>query len=150
MEDRDCDNYLFPRNGTRIAGSNDRPLHCTRTQLNPSLLEVDSNLQAELIDLYFVWQNPWFPVLDEPLFRSSQEQGDGRYFTPLLLNCVLAAGSRFSDRHELRANPDDAKSAGLRFLKEAEVLLHYDLKAPNFTTIQAVAIMIIAYCVGIL
>lgn len=117
---------------------------------NSCLLHVNKTLQAELIDLYFVWQNPWFPVLDEMLFRSHLQQGGGRYFSPLLLSCVLAAGSRFSERHEIRTNPIDPDTAGDDFLAEAEVLLHFDLKSPSFTTIQAAAIMIYMYIVSFL
>ncbi|KAF9701404.1 hypothetical protein EKO04_000603 [Ascochyta lentis] len=146
LKDASCDNYLFPRNGSCSKGCNGRLLYSSKAHLNSTVLEVDADLQAELIDLYFTWQNPWFPVLDESLFRSNQQQDHGRFSNPLLLNCVLAAGSRFSDRLELRTDPDDAKTAGARFLEEAEILLHYDLKSPNFATIQAVSIMVMVYC----
>jgi hypothetical protein len=117
---------------------------------NTVLSYIDDGLQAELIDLYFTWQNPWFPVLDEPLFRAHLQQGSGRYFSPLLLTCVLAAGSRFSRRNEIRTNPLDPDTAGDQLVAEAEVILHFDLKSPNLTTIQAVAIMIYLYIVSLL
>lgn len=109
---------------------------------NTVVSHIDQDLQAELIDLYFTWQNPWFPVLDEPLFRAHLQQGSGRYFSPLLVTCVLTAGSRFSRRVETRTDPLASETAGDQLVAEAEVLLHFDLKSPNLTTIQAVAIMI--------
>jgi hypothetical protein len=145
--DSSCDNYLFPKNGSQSMETNLEFLSCPKSQ-PPSILEVDADLQAELIDLYFMWQNPWFPILDERLFRESQKKGDLQYFNPLLLNCVLAAGSRFSDSHKIRTSPENANSAGGQFLSEAEILLHYDLKSPSLTTIQSVSILILVHCVS--
>jgi hypothetical protein len=114
------------------------------------LSHIDEDLQAELIDLYFIWQNPWFPVLNEHLFREHLQQSSGRYFSPLLLTCVLAAGSRFSKSIEIRTDPLDPDTAGDQLVTEAELLLHFDLKSPTLTTIQAVAIMIYLYIVSLL
>ncbi|KAK9238586.1 phosphoesterase family protein [Lipomyces kononenkoae] len=105
---------------------------------------VDEELVSHLLDLYFIWENPWFPVVNEALFRSSWAEG-GRYFSPLLLYCILASGSRFSDRPEVRSDPDDSNTAGKLFVEKAEILLHYDLKWPSITTIQSLAIMTTVY-----
>lgn len=109
--------------------------------------DIESDLQAHLIDLYFTWQNPWTPIVDEDLFRQS-ETLRSRYFSPLLLNCILAAGSRYSDRTEVRSDPQDTTSAGRLFLKKAERLLHYELRWPNLTTIQALSILVGVYVVS--
>ncbi|KAK4861857.1 hypothetical protein LT330_003892 [Penicillium expansum] len=61
--------------------------------LEESLIPEDG-LRSHLIDLYFEWEQPWFQVVNEKLFRESMRHG-GRYFTPLLLNCILALGSRW-------------------------------------------------------
>lgn len=142
------DDYLFPQKLSAYTTTDLRPSPFLKAQLETSALRIDACLRAELIDLYFVWQNPWFPVLDESMFRKDQQQGSGRYFSPLLLNCVLAAGSRFSDRPELRTNPSEPCTVGEQLLQEAEILLHYDLKSPSLTTIQAVSILIVIYCVS--
>lgn len=123
----------------------------SRSYQNQFLLElehdhVDEDLQSHLIDLYFTWQNSWTPIVDEDLFRQS-EPVHGRYSSPLLLNCILAAGSRFSDRTEVRSDPQDPSSAGRFFLEKAEILLHYDLKWPRLTTIQALSILVSVYVV---
>lgn len=101
---------------------------------------------THLIDLYFKWEQPWCQVVDESLFRQSK-QTNGRYFSPLLLNCILAIASRYCDRPEVRSDPDDPNTAGRIFLDTAEVLLHFDLKWPSITTIQSLEIMAIHYVV---
>ncbi|KAI8656447.1 Zn(2)-C6 fungal-type domain-containing protein [Fusarium sp. Ph1] len=105
---------------------------------------VDQEVEAHLLDLYFIWDNPWFQVVDEALFRDSKTN-KGRYYSPLLLHCILACGSRYSDRVEARSDPGDANTAGRPFLDMIEALLHDELKRPNITTIQSLAILSIVY-----
>ncbi|KXJ90733.1 fungal-specific transcription factor domain-domain-containing protein [Microdochium bolleyi] len=102
--------------------------------------EVSKELEAHLIDMYFLWEQPWCQVVNERLFRQSLGT-QGRYASPLLLSCVLAAGSRFSDSLEVRSDPDDANTAGQMFIEKAEKLLYYELKWPSMTTIQSASIM---------
>lgn len=104
-------------------------------------------LKEHLISLYFKWQQPWCQVVSERLFRES-EKNNGRYSSPLLLTCILAMGSRFTDRPDVRSDPGDPNTAGTAFIEKAEVLLHYDLKWPSLTTIQALGIMIEIYTVS--
>lgn len=108
---------------------------------------VDQEVEAHLLDLYFVWDNPWFQVVDEALFRDSKSK-KGRYYSPLLLHCILACGSRYSDRVEARSDPNDANTAGRPFLDTIEALLQDELKRPNITTIQSLAILSIVYFVS--
>ncbi|EHA21624.1 hypothetical protein ASPNIDRAFT_183395, partial [Aspergillus niger ATCC 1015] len=108
--------------------------------------QIDPTLVSELVSLYFTWECPWAPVVDEALFRRSwQAKDDDRYFSPLLLNAILACGSRHNDRVEIRSDPDDPNTAGRLFLEKAEVLLYYDLKCPNITTLQSLVIMATTY-----
>jgi hypothetical protein len=148
VQDVSGNSYVFQPIGSRCIKSISRCVYTPEVQFKPSLLGIDADLQAELIDLYFVWQNPWFPILDEKMFRQGQHHGGGRYFSTLLLYCVLAAGCRFSDKPELRTDPDDPDTAGNQLLEAAELLLHYDMKSPSLITIQAVSIMIYLYCVS--
>ncbi|UPK95767.1 hypothetical protein LCI18_006702 [Fusarium solani-melongenae] len=101
---------------------------------------VDEELETHLIEQYFIWEQPWLQAVDEALFRESREN-NGRYFSPLLLNCILASGSRFTDRVEVRSDPNDPNTAGRLFLETAEVLLHFELKRPSITTIQSLAVL---------
>lgn len=72
----------------------------------------------------------------------------GRYFSPLLLNCILAVGSRYCDRMEVRTDPNDANTAGKTYLEKAENLIQNDLRWPKITTIQSLAIMGTVYIVS--
>lgn len=121
--------------------------YCQKLTSN-TLRDFSPELVDDLIDVYFEWEQPWFQVVDEALFRDSK-QGNGRYFSPLLLYCILAIASRWSDRPEVRSDLKDANTAGLVFLEHAETLLHFDLKWPSITTIQSLAIMAIVYVVSI-
>ncbi|KAJ3538172.1 hypothetical protein NM208_g6023 [Fusarium decemcellulare] len=105
---------------------------------------VSEELTTHLIDLYFKWEQPWCQMVDETIFRRDM-QDNGRYFSPLLLNCILAMGSRYTDHLEARADHRDPNTAGLFFLEKAEKLLQPDLKSPSITTIQSLAIMAVLY-----
>lgn len=118
-----------------------------RAEMNRRMLEEDygeldisEELKSELVTLYFTWQNPWLLVIDEGLYRESLKTG-GRYWSPLLENCILALGSRFTDNTEVRAHPDDTNSAGQFFFERAEVYLSYELKYPSITTIQSLFLL---------
>lgn len=109
--------------------------------------QVFEELESHLTDLYFIWEQPWNQVVNENLFRESQ-RSSGRYSTPLLLNCILCIGARFSDRVELRSDPQDSNTAGRVFLERAEVLLQHDLKRPSITTIQSLSLLSIIHIVS--
>lgn len=112
-----------------------------------ALRDLPSELVEHLIDVYFEWEQPWFQMVDEELFRSSRQQG-GRYYSPVLLCCIIAIASRYSDRHEVRSDRRDPNTAGLAFIEHAEALIHFDLKWPSITTVQSLAIMAIFYVVS--
>ncbi|KAL3440313.1 fungal-specific transcription factor domain-containing protein [Aspergillus insuetus] len=114
---------------------------CQEIESAPSISE---ELKEHLIALYFEWEQPWCQLVDEGLFRESMPN-QGRYFSPLLLNCILAIASRYSNRPEVRSVPDDPNTAGQTFLEIAEVLLHFDLQSPSITTIQSLGILAMMY-----
>ncbi|KAL4793229.1 fungal-specific transcription factor domain-containing protein [Aspergillus venezuelensis] len=114
---------------------------CKEIQSTP---DISEELEEHLITLYFTWEQPWCQLVDERLFRESM-QNKGRYFSPLLLNCILALGSRYSDRLEVRSAPHDSNTAGQMFLDIAEVLLHFDLQYPSITTIQSLGVLAMMY-----
>ncbi|KAJ5917185.1 hypothetical protein N7466_010739 [Penicillium verhagenii] len=110
----------------------------------PELPTASKELQDHLINLYFDWDQPWLQVVNEQLFRESLASG-GRYCSPLLLNCILAVGSRYCDRIDVRTDPNDPNTAGRNFICTAERLLQNDLRWPKITTIQSLAIMGLFY-----
>lgn len=101
---------------------------------------VPTELETHLIDLYFAWEQPWYQIVDEDLFRDSMANR-GRYFTPLLLYSILAMGSRYSDRIETRTDANDPNTAGRFFLEQAKTLLHREMERPSLTTIQALGLI---------
>lgn len=116
-----------------------------RAEMNKRILAEDdasisTELKEELTCLYFARQNPWLYLVDERLYRESCLTKD-RYWSPLLESCILAMGSRFSDREDVRSDMNDANTAGRFFLERAELYLYYDLKYPTLTTIQALMIL---------
>lgn len=115
--------------------------------IEPGIDSIPNELQSHLLDLYFEWEQPWYPVINEKLFRESLAYG-GRYCSSLLLNCVLALGSRYSDRLEVRTDPNDSNTAGKAFIEKAERLIPHDLKWPSITTIQSLTIMNMVYVVS--
>lgn len=86
-------------------------------------------------------------MIDEKLYRQSL-QTKGRYRSPLLENCILAIGCRFTDNPEVRAVPDDANSAGHLFFSQAEIYLSYELKSPSITTVQSLFLLSMLSVVG--
>lgn len=128
------------------ANGNRQPLN----ELCRAMQEEDSispELEEHLIGLYFSYENPWFPVVDEKLFRQGRVT-ESRYFSFLLLNSILALGCRYDPLVELRSDPDDSITAGHAFVEKAEVLLHFDLKWPSISTIQSLAILGTVYVVS--
>jgi hypothetical protein len=101
---------------------------------------IPTELETHLIDLYFTWEQPWYQIVDEDLFRDSMAHR-GRYFTPLLLYSILAMGSRFSDRVETRTDANDPNTAGRFFFEQAKTLLHREMERPSLTTIQALGLI---------
>ncbi|KAL3462317.1 fungal-specific transcription factor domain-containing protein [Aspergillus heterothallicus] len=105
---------------------------------------ISDELVEHLLGLYFQWEEPWQQVVNERMFRHSM-QTNGRYFSPLLLNSILAMGSRYSDRIETRSDLGAPSTTGQIFLETAEELLQSDLKSPSLTTIQSLAVMAVTY-----
>ncbi|KAL5610610.1 hypothetical protein FOBRF1_006727 [Fusarium oxysporum] len=116
--------------------------------LDPQPLAQDliksTELHEHLIDLYFAWEQPWLQVVDEALFRDSR-RSNGRYHSALLLDCIMALASRYSNRPEVRSDPRDPNTAGMAFIQSAEARLQGELKWPRITTVQSLAIMAIFY-----
>ncbi|KAF2014566.1 hypothetical protein BU24DRAFT_216585 [Aaosphaeria arxii CBS 175.79] len=108
---------------------------------------VLSKVKEELIDLYFHWEQPWLQLVDEKLFRKSL-QTNGRYSSPLLVCCILAVASRYSDEADARSDPDDPSTAGIVYAEAAEAMLQAEIKNPSITTVQSLGILGL-YFIGI-
>jgi hypothetical protein len=66
---------------------------------------------------------------------------NGPYFSKLLLNAIYFGASKFSNRLEVRRDPDDARTAGWTFRMRVKELLGSALDRSEITTIQALLVM---------
>ncbi|KAL4814303.1 fungal-specific transcription factor domain-containing protein [Aspergillus spinulosporus] len=115
-------------------------VYCDRADAVTAEIGLSEHIQDYLIDLYFTWEHPWFAVIDERLFREGMSSG-GRYWSPLLHVSILALGSRFTDRVDVRSDPSDPNTAGKLFLEHAKNYLGKEMETPSLTTIQALVIL---------
>lgn len=103
---------------------------------------VTPDVQEHLLELYWKWQNPWQYLIHEGRFRRDLEQGNSHgYCTPLLLYSMLALASRYSDRLDIRTNPDDPSTAGDAIAEHAKLLLFDELEAPAVSTVIAAVLL---------
>jgi Fungal specific transcription factor domain len=78
--------------------------------------------------------------MSRPVFVQHLSAG-GKYFSPLLLNAILAHACQISDWPGARSDPEDPCSAGNHFFVTAKELLDRELERPSVTTVQALALM---------
>ena len=100
----------------------------------------DGDLVDHLLRLYFCWSHPYYSFFSEAAFLSDMAAGRNKYCSPMLVNAILAHASHYSDRPELRKDPDDPSTAGHYFFEEAKTLLDEDDHS-CLTTVQALVIM---------
>ncbi|KAK5626664.1 hypothetical protein RRF57_002379 [Xylaria bambusicola] len=120
------------------------PLEPPETIVPPSTwtsITNDSGLVQHLLALYFCWEYPTFASLSKEHFMKDYVHGRHRYCSPILINALLALGCRFSTQPNSRANPNDPKTSGDHFFKEALRLLSRETNSHTLTTIQALGIM---------
>jgi hypothetical protein len=108
----------------------------------PIEMDLSHETQAHLLDLYWKWQNPWQYLVHQSRFCEAFEKGYyDDYVTPLLLHCVLALSTRYSDREELRTNPNDPNTAGEILGRKARDLLQTEIEHPTTSTVASLAIL---------
>ena len=101
----------------------------------------DAELVKHLLELYICWEYPILASLNKEHFQQDFNSGSSRYCSPLLVNALLALGSRFSDRPEARADPNDPFTAGDAFFEEAKRLFWEQTDHQDLTAVQAIGIM---------
>lgn len=139
--------YNLLREPPRDAAAHETPLRAQRkgvsatAQLGMSV-SISDELQDHLLELYWRWQNPWNYIVHKSAFMASFRGNDeGRYCSPLLLSSIFAIASRYSDRRELRSDPEDPSTAGSAFCEQAKILLLYESEAPTVITVQAACLL---------
>ena len=103
--------------------------------------DVPDELRDHLLDLFWRWQNSWHLLVPQAPFLDDLRAGKmGQFCTPLLLRAIMALASRYSDRIETRTDVDDYNTAGAGFASDVDVMLHFEMRAPTLSTIQATAL----------
>ncbi|KIV82544.1 hypothetical protein PV11_04646 [Exophiala sideris] len=116
-----------------------------RTVLTPDI-HIPLELQEYLLEMYFCWQNPWLYLVERETFlRDFHSTNRSRYCTPLLLLAIFSVAARYSDRREIRADPDHPSTAGDGFAEAAKTLLLHECEKPTVTTVQAAALLAIRW-----
>lgn len=99
-------------------------------------------VQTELLDHFWTWQNPWQYLVHKKVFCEDLRSGTyTKYCTPLLLQCILALSARYSDHEEVRASPDQPETAGNALADQAKAILHFELESPTTSTVAAIGLL---------
>ncbi|OQV11023.1 Fungal specific transcription factor domain-containing protein [Cladophialophora immunda] len=83
---------------------------------------VPIELATHLHDLHWNRQHHTFLLTYRPLYTRDLISG-GPYWSKFLSNAIFASASKFSNRPEVRDNPNDPRTSGGRFLRRCEELL---------------------------
>ncbi|KAL3420025.1 C6 transcription factor, partial [Phlyctema vagabunda] len=106
------------------------------------LTDTPDELQDHLFDLYWRWQNSWQYVISREVFLADfKDRKFTRLCSPLLVAAINALASRYSDRPELRTDPDDANTSGELYATQTKAMLHHECVAPTIATVQATALL---------
>lgn len=126
-----------------------------KTAVETAGLEYDVPLfkQKNLLSLFWTWHNPVFAIVDKKMFERDLDsflnpsnnnnepsvpptpitiptQTSTKYFSPALLNAMLALGSLLDDSYD-----------GHPYHIKARILLNTEIEEPQITTVQAAALL---------
>ncbi|OAA58925.1 Transcription factor [Niveomyces insectorum RCEF 264] len=101
---------------------------------------VDPDLGMHLLSLHWNRQHHSFLITYRPAFMRDMACG-GPYFSRLLLNAIFFGASKFSNRLEVRRDPNDVRTAGWLFRERVRQLLGSALDRSDITTIQGLLVM---------
>ncbi|KAF2088896.1 hypothetical protein K490DRAFT_38069 [Saccharata proteae CBS 121410] len=106
---------------------------------------VEPAIEDHLTNLYFAWQDPFFHVVDEAMYRAGKLQWrsngqDVPYYSEVLTNAICAAGAAF----EARYHPSFVtwpKSLAEYFADRSKALLELEMDSPCIATVQALVVL---------
>ncbi|KAI1449337.1 hypothetical protein F5Y02DRAFT_413848 [Annulohypoxylon stygium] len=105
----------------------------------------DNPMLRVLLQIYFVFEFPFHPCFQKDFFLEDMFVGTKRFCSPLLVNAILAAAWHGYTRMKNRAEYWQPDNLGYRFLAEALRLFELEQATPTITTVQAAAIINLAY-----
>ena len=113
--------------------------------------DVSSELQEYLLGLFWDYLNDVLQVVHKDAFLHDMRLNQTRYFSKLLLCCILACAACISDRPAVRflaleSVGDEALDEQSFFLKRASTLLDAELRSPRITTVQSLQLLSVIYC----
>lgn len=96
-----------------------------RLRFLPSIRGVPTELALHLLDLHWNRQHHTYLLTYRPVFMRELLEG-GDYCTDFLLYSVFACSSKFSERIELRTDPNDPETMGRQFFDQCETIMARD------------------------
>ncbi|RGP66583.1 hypothetical protein FLONG3_8779 [Fusarium longipes] len=107
-----------------------------------TIAEVPTDLAMHLLNLHWDRQHHTFLLTYRPAIMRDL-QCSGQHCSTFMLNAIFACCSKFSPRAEVREDPADPLSAGLRFFNRCDELLAKDslLMRPHITTIVGLILL---------
>ncbi|CAG8566488.1 3410_t:CDS:2 [Funneliformis mosseae] len=106
----------------------------------PELTELPSqDISDHLLELYFTHVHPLLPFVYKPRFFDQLKDKD--HLPHLLLNAIYSFAALFSDRLDIRRDPEDHTTAGEIYFDRAKSLLDNDYDKARVSTIQALLIL---------
>ncbi|CAG8688743.1 22108_t:CDS:2 [Gigaspora rosea] len=104
------------------------------------LTELPSQeLSDHLLDLYFKNVHTLFPIIYKPRFFELLKDNENPPY--LLLNSIYTLASNFSDRIEVRKDPENPLTTGDIYFDRAKALLDNDYDRAHTTNIQALLLL---------
>ncbi|CAG1986451.1 unnamed protein product, partial [Fusarium graminearum] len=109
---------------------------------HPTIAGVPTELAMHLLNLHWDRQHHTFLLTYRPAVMRDL-QCSGQYCSTFMLNAIFACCSKFSPRPEVREDPGDPSSAGLRFFNRCDELLAQNslLMRPHITTIVGLLLL---------
>jgi Fungal specific transcription factor domain len=98
---------------------------------------VPPDLAIHLLDLHWNRQHHSFLLTYRPAIMRNLAQGGGPYCSKLLLNAIFGCVSKYSDRLELRSDPQNPATAGGRFFQRVKELLPSEMETPSIPLVVA-------------
>ncbi|KAJ5378262.1 uncharacterized protein N7496_005671 [Penicillium cataractarum] len=103
---------------------------------------VDEELEDHLTKLYFAWENPNIPIVDERTYyeekmRYRKLDQDSHRYSEVLMNAMCAIGAALTSRYR----PDLPESLVDFFATRAKALLEVEMDSPTLSTVQSLGIL---------